>query len=780
MTSTRQQRRARSRREGQWVFALVLFGLVVSSLSSGAPAFSDGWFAPTVVLTGAMIAIGAGIRRLSADGLNGRITAWWLQALFAIVALLGFEALRSGFELGPLETAVSFGRSFATGIGDIAWYHAIPIPVEDNVQTAIMSGGALLVLLNDLVMRVVRLPVVAVLWLFLPITLPLQLGRDPIYVATIALAVLFAIALVLSSDRAVKLRKRAMAAVAAVAAAVVALPLILPNPGTVEVSPPAWLVQDGTGMFSAGAPILSTDIDLSTNLRRPEPVDVLEYRGTLTATSYLQLTTLGDVSQGGFTEYPEGAEIEQLPFEGRPDPFGYGDGNSVTVRSLGLRSDKLPVPVATTQVASDDVELGYDPLTVSYPLGGGLPSIPQDATWEAAVGPQFSLSWNAFSGTYYTPEPGRPHTELPEELAPLRDLARDIVADSDGSDIGMLQMLEWWFHDPSWQYSETVPFAAFGDTSGGQWDSLLEFVEERVGYCVHYASLFTMLARALDIPSRVVVGFLPGRVSDEQGWRIVSTNDMHAWSEVYLENFGWVTVDVTPPILAGRGQASETDDSPWGPDGTRPTDGPSEQPSDPAVSPSASDSPSDSPEATDDPSLAPDPSTSPSGSDPPDIADDDAGGGDEAAGMHPGWLVTLLVLFVLLLPIAVRYGIRLTRLADGATGVWRETIAQAADAGVSLPKNATTELLAGVIGARLSDDAQRALARLRRAAEAEAFGEQTSARGGGDPMADAAEVAGELWQQLSAGEAALRRLLPASLLPEPLRPDPADKLPSNG
>ena len=776
MTSTRLTRKRM--REGQWIFALVLFGLAIASLLSAAPAFTGGWFLATAVLTGAMVAVGAGVRSVSAGSLNGRITAWWLQAATALAALLVFEALWSNLSLGPVETAVSFGDSFARGIGDIAWYHAIPIPMDSNVRAAIMSAGALLVLLNDFVMRVVRLPVVAVVWLFLPVALPVQLGLDPSYVPVIAVSVLFAIALILSAPRAVRFGKRALAATAAVAAAVIALPLVLPNPAEVEVRAPDWLVQEGNGILSAGTPILSTDIDLTTNLRRPAPVAVLEYQPRGVDRTYLQLTTLGDVSQGGFLEYPEGTDIEQLPFDD-VGSLGWGDIASVTVRSLGLRSDNLPVPVATGEVASDDLEFAYDPLTESYQLDGRTSTIPRGATWETSVGRGFSLSWHAFSGTAYVPEPGRPHTELPEELSALRDVAREIVAESDGTDIGMLQALEWWFHDPSWQYSETVPFAQFGDTSGGQWASLLEFVEERVGYCVHYASLFTMLARALDIPSRVVVGFLPGQLADEPGWRVVTTNDMHAWSEVYVENLGWVIVDVTPPVLAGQGQASDTDDSPWGPYGSEPTPRSPEEPSAPSVSPSASGSPSEAPEETDEPSLAPEASANPSSSDSPETADD-PGGGADAGGIHPGWLVTLLVLFVMLLPIGVRYGIRLARFAEGAAGAWRETVAQAMDTGMQLPKHATGELLAGVMSEHLGDEGRQALARLRTAAEAEAFGHTDVPPGSNDAArADARVVTGELWQRLPAGRAALRRFLPASLLPEGLRPDPAHRLPSN-
>ena len=47
---------------------------------------------------------------------------------------------------GCWETAKSFGESFAYGIGNIAWYHSVPIVVGETVLPAILSAVALIVL----------------------------------------------------------------------------------------------------------------------------------------------------------------------------------------------------------------------------------------------------------------------------------------------------------------------------------------------------------------------------------------------------------------------------------------------------------------------------------------------------------------------------------------------------------------------------------------------------------------------------------------------------------
>ena len=84
--------------------------------------------------------------------------------------------------------------------------------------------------------------------------------------------------------------------------------------------------------------------------------------------------------------------------------------------------------------------------------------------------------------------------DLPDELSGLRDMAAEIVRDSDGTDLDMVMALIEFFTDNTWQYSEEIPFAGFGDDADGQWSALLEFLEARVGYCVHYATAFAALS----------------------------------------------------------------------------------------------------------------------------------------------------------------------------------------------------------------------------------------------------------------------------------------------
>jgi hypothetical protein len=53
------------------------------------------------------------------------------------------------------------------------------------------------------------------------------------------------------------------------------------------------------------------------------------------------------------------------------------------------------------------------------------------------------------------------------------------------------------------------------------------------------------MVRALGYASRVAVGFLPGDVGDD-GRFVVTTDQAHAWPEVYFKGFGWLAFEPTP------------------------------------------------------------------------------------------------------------------------------------------------------------------------------------------------------------------------------------------
>lgn len=71
------------------------------------------------------------------------------------------------------------------------------------------------------------------------------------------------------------------------------------------------------------------------------------------------------------------------------------------------------------------------------------------------------------------------------------------------------------------------------------------FLRTKQGYCEFFASAMVMMLRAIDIPARYVLGYLPGREQPDGSW-IVDRSAAHAWVEVYFPGYGWIQFDPTP------------------------------------------------------------------------------------------------------------------------------------------------------------------------------------------------------------------------------------------
>lgn len=73
-----------------------------------------------------------------------------------------------------------------------------------------------------------------------------------------------------------------------------------------------------------------------------------------------------------------------------------------------------------------------------------------------------------------------------------------------------------------------------------------EFLGEgKEGFCTQFATSMALLARELDVPSRVVYGATTGREDDDNEY-IVTGYNMHTWVEVYFPGVGWYPFEPTP------------------------------------------------------------------------------------------------------------------------------------------------------------------------------------------------------------------------------------------
>ena len=129
-------------------------------------------------------------------------------------------------------------------------------------------------------------------------------------------------------------------------------------------------------------------------------------------------------------------------------------------------------------------------------------------------------------------------------------------------------------------------------------------IGEKEGYCTYFATAMTLLCRISGIPARYVTGYLA--VPDESGKAVVTGENAHAWTEIYLNGFGWLDIDATP-----RGDNRPGSDSG--------EDAPDHQPSPPpSPSPSPAPSPTPPPSAPQETPTPEPPPSAPPDSDSPD------------------------------------------------------------------------------------------------------------------------------------------------------------------
>jgi len=176
------------------------------------------------------------------------------------------------------------------------------------------------------------------------------------------------------------------------------------------------------------------------------------------------------------------------------------------------------------------------------------------------------------------------------------------------------------------------------ETGGsGSTDALRHFLlEGKRGFCAQFASSMAVMLRSEGIPARVAIGFTSG--TRQANYRSISTQDAHAWVEVYFgEDLGWVPFDPTP-LSGGRGYVPPYMEQ-----------SPNEDPSDP----SASNNPSESP------STAPAPTRPPEGV---EAAQQENGDGESTSlAQAPGWARWSTLLVLLLAAATTVFGVLVAR-----------------------------------------------------------------------------------------------------------------------
>lgn len=193
-------------------------------------------------------------------------------------------------------------------------------------------------------------------------------------------------------------------------------------------------------------------------------------------------------------------------------------------------------------------EDGYDGYAFRYYPAGSLrlnwDQIPEDMEIQAG--------WYREILEAYLPEVSADYTQVSAELLPrLTEFCRENPHSGLEEITGFILSVL----DSQTTYTLTPGRAPLNE------DIVEYFLFESVeGYCVHYASAAVLMYRLYGIPARYAAGYAlqPSQfVQQEDGtWKAEVTDESaHAWAEIFMEDYDWVPVEVTP---SADGQISST------------------------------------------------------------------------------------------------------------------------------------------------------------------------------------------------------------------------------
>ena len=137
--------------------------------------------------------------------------------------------------------------------------------------------------------------------------------------------------------------------------------------------------------------------------------------------------------------------------------------------------------------------------------------------------------YNAFVNQYNRYKYGSEYSDK------LKNLAEKITADCK-SDYEKAKALEDYFQNNGYTY----------DLSYEPEDESIDYFifTSKKGNCTSFATAMTLMAKAVDLPARYVEGFACNE-RDEKGNYIVRDSCAHAFVEVLVPGFGWMTFDPT-------------------------------------------------------------------------------------------------------------------------------------------------------------------------------------------------------------------------------------------
>ena len=531
---------------GGWNLSLALFLEVVAcSIALVGLIQGAGWWFALVGTSALLLVVPAALRSAGARAwaalvIDVVVFGLLIQLVYvprqAVLGLIPTRESLHGIELLFQEAALAIQNQ-----------HTPAEPLPELIFFIVVFGGGLTILL-DLIAVVLRVPAVTAVVVGGVLVVPAIL--QPSGLSLIALgAAAAAWFVLLAADGRLRSGARGASAVAlSVGASTTLIALII------AATAPGFIEQ---GRVAQAGPVSVGDtvnplVDLGADLRRPTPVDVLQYTTSSTTPEYLQLTTLDDIhgtdwthTPGHITPLAAGSGVTATP--GLTTDLGKGAHRVTSKISVqNLRTSWVPAPYPATKVTGLKAQSNFqdNDLTIFAPGGElsgqhytttSLDLEPTPAQIDAAAGGQ---DFTAVENDLELPR------DVPSIITATANEIESGAASSSEFDIALAIQQYFQSSINDFTYSTNSP-----DTvDGASLAVIAKFLQVREGYCVHFASAMAVIARVLGIPSRIAIGYLPGTPVGAKGKQVtyqVDSSDLHAWPQLYFPGVGWLNFEPT-------------------------------------------------------------------------------------------------------------------------------------------------------------------------------------------------------------------------------------------
>ncbi|WP_052865956.1 transglutaminaseTgpA domain-containing protein [Streptomyces niger] len=291
------------------------------------------------------------------------------------------------------------------------------------------------------------------------------------------------------------------------------------------------------GTISAVNPLVS----LQDSLNQPEDREVLNYRTTTPDTRDLYLRIVALDQFDGAAWKPSQRTVVDVP-DRLPDPPGLAPDVDTTAVNTSVSAARwyaqnwLPLPYPASRV---DIPGRWRFEPEGRTLVGDRGQNTRGVRYQVESLIVRPTARQLADAPRPRPALRREYTRVPDSLPPVVERTAQRVTRGARSDYAKAVRLQDWFAlRGGFTYNTEV-------RAGSGTQAITRFLEQKQGFCVHFAFSMAAMARTLGIPARVAVGFTPGgRRAD--GSYSVGLRDAHAWPELYFEGVGWTRFEPTP------------------------------------------------------------------------------------------------------------------------------------------------------------------------------------------------------------------------------------------